>query len=53
MAGRPRTDGAGPRPRRSRTVWPWVFGLLLLTTALLLLAFGLGWLDTTGDVPGT
>lgn len=44
-----------PRPRRSKTVWPWVFGILLLVTLLLVLAFSLGWIDVgaTEDPPGT
>ena len=44
-----------PRRRRSKTVWPWVFGVLLVVMLLLVLAFTLGWIDVaaTDDPPGT
>ena len=53
-AGRHSGNAAAGR-RRSKTVWPWVFGILLLTTLLLVLAFTLGWIDVgaTEDPPGT
>jgi hypothetical protein len=40
--GPERTDVA-PRPRRSKTVWPWIFGVLVVIALLILLAWGLGW----------
>lgn len=55
MDSRPRREGVAPRPRRSKTVWPWIFGVLLVVVLLLVLAWGLGWWDTdvAGDAPGT
>lgn len=55
MAGAARPDGPAPRSRRSKTVWPWVFGALLVITALALIFFALGWIDpdASGDPPGT
>jgi predicted nucleic acid-binding Zn ribbon protein len=34
-----------PRRRRSKTVWPLVFGVLLLVMLVLILAFSLGWIE--------
>lgn len=42
MTGGPRTKGAAPPPRRSKTVWPWIFGVLVVVVLLVLLAWGLG-----------
>ena len=55
MASGRHSANAAARPRRSKTVWPWVFGILLLVTILLVLAFTLGWIDVgaTEDPPGT
>ena len=55
MAAGRHTAERTPRPRRSKTVWPWVFGTLLLVTLLLVLAFSLGWIEVgaTENPPGT
>lgn len=47
--------GPAPRRRRSKTVWPWVFGLLILVSLLLVLGFSLDWfdVDATDEPPGT
>lgn len=47
-----RSNEASPRPRRSKTVWPIVFGILLLLTLLAILAFSVGWIDVGGDLRG-
>lgn len=54
MAGGRRTGGAAPPPRRSRSVWPWIFAVLFVLVVLVILAWGLGWWDIdTADAPGT
>lgn len=50
MTPRPRPNAGSPKPRRSRTVWPIVFGILLLLTLLVILAFSAGWIDVGGDL---
>ena len=52
MAAGHRPNRASPRPRRSKTVWPIVFGALLLLTLLVVLAFSVGWIDVGGDLRG-
>ncbi len=45
MAARNRpTTVVSPR-RRSKTVWPFVFAVLVVLALLILLAFALGWID--------
>ena len=45
MAARNRpTTAVAPR-RRSKTVWPFVFAVLVTLALLILLAFALGWID--------
>jgi hypothetical protein len=43
--GQRQQSSGSPRRRRSKTVWPLVFGVLLLGMLLLILAFSLGWME--------
>jgi hypothetical protein len=53
MAREPRTNDVAPRPRRSKTVWPWVFGVMVLIALLTLLGWGFGWweAESAGNLP--
>lgn len=53
MARETRRNEAAPRPRQSKTVWPWIFGVVMVITLLILLAWGFGWweADPAGNLP--
>jgi hypothetical protein len=42
-----------PRQRPSKTVWPWIFGVVVIIALLILLALGVGWWEPepAGNLP--